>query len=339
MTYDKDFAQRLVLAVVALLSFAGNLFFVFLFLRNRQLLRKAYHMIVLSLACTDMFTGIFILLTPVYIIGEQPIFAKQNAGCAAFCYFIANQFLVFTFGIVSLYTVTLLAFERWFAVCRPLRYTTSFRPQNVRKYLLAVWLISFAVNSTHIIETKFRFRGENNTQRCVFQQIAGDEVRVVIGVFEICIKFITPVVILVVTFAHLYHFLKDSTEAKAGRQSHAAIIRVTHMAAVTSTVMVLCWFPNQVFYLLFKLNVVQLNTLWHRVTVILCMFNSCLNPCIFLFSNKLYRKKARELFPRSRRLMKRDIPLAGLRPIFPHTVVLHGICKSNSPGETRGSAF
>ena len=57
MTYDKDFAQRLVLAVVALLSFAGNLFFVFLFLRNRQLLRKAYHMIVLSLASTDMFTG------------------------------------------------------------------------------------------------------------------------------------------------------------------------------------------------------------------------------------------------------------------------------------------
>ena len=227
---------------------------------------------------------------------------------------------MFTFGIVSLYTVTLLAFERWFAVCRPWRYTTRFRSQNVRKYLLAVWLSSFAVNSTHIIETKFRFRGENNTQRCVFQQIAGDEVRVVIGVFEICIKFITPVIILLVTFAHLYHFLKDSTEAKAGQQrqkSHAAVTRVTHMAAVTSTVMVLCWFPNQVFYLLFKLNIVQLNTLCHRLTVILCMFNSCLNPCIFLFSNKLYRKKARELFPRCKRLMKRDISLADLKPISP----------------------
>ena len=93
--------------------------------------------------------------------------------------------------------------------------------------------------------------------------------------------------------------------------------RVTHMAAVTSTVMVLCSFPNQVFYLLFKLNIVQLNTLCHRVTVILCMFNSCLNPSIFLFSNKLYREKARELFPRCKRLMKRDISLGDLKPISP----------------------
>ena len=57
MTYNGDFAQRLVFAVVALLSFAGNFFFVFLFSRNRDLLRKAYHVIVLSLACTDMMTG------------------------------------------------------------------------------------------------------------------------------------------------------------------------------------------------------------------------------------------------------------------------------------------
>ena len=286
-----------------------------------------------------LFSGIFLVLTPVYIIGEQPIFAKKNTGCALFCYIIANQFLVFTFGIVSLYTVTLLAFERWFAVFRPLRYKTRFRSQNVQKYLLAVWLSSFAVNSTHIMETKFHFRGENNTQRCVFQQIAGEEVRLVIGIFEICIKFITPVIILMVTFAHLYHFLKDSTETNAGRQSYAAVTRVTHMAAVTSSLMVLCWFPNQAFYLLFKLNVVQLNTPWHLVTVILCMFNSCLNPCIFLFSNKLYRKKARELFPRCRRLMKRDISLAELRPISPQAVVILGICKINSPNEMRGGAL
>lgn len=78
------------------------------------------------------------------------------------------------------------------------------------------------------------------------------------------------------------------------------------MAAITALVMVLCWFPNQLFYLLFKLNVVQLNTPWHRATVILCMFNSCLNPCIFLLSNKLYRKKARELLPSCSEILKKD---------------------------------
>ena len=106
--------------------------------------------------------GFFLFLTPVYIIGEQPKLTGQNIGSAVFCYIIANQFLVFTFGIVSLYTVTLLAVERWFAVFRPLRYKTTFRPHRVQKYLVIIWLSSFASNSTHLLETKFLLHSKNH---------------------------------------------------------------------------------------------------------------------------------------------------------------------------------
>lgn len=202
----------------------------------------------------------------------------------------------------------LLAVERWFAVFRPLGYRTTFRPHKVQKYLLAVWVSSFVANSTHIIETKYTLHGDNTTRRCVFHpRVAGMEARAAIGVVEICIKFLIPAAILLVSFTRLYRFMKDSAILTTTRRSsYVALTRVTHMAAITSLVMVLCWFPNQLFYLLFKLNVVQLNTPWHRATVILCMFNSCLNPCIFLLSNKIYRKKARELLPICRGLMKKD---------------------------------
>ena len=253
------------------------------------------------------FLGIFLVLTPVYIIGEQPVLTGKNIGSAMFCYIIANQYLIFTFGIVSLYTVTLLAVERWFAVFRPLKYRTTFRLRKVKKYLMTIWIASFAANSTHIIETKYHLDSDNTTKRCVFQGVAGNEARAVIGIIEICIKFLVPVLFLLVSFTRLYRFMKDSTVlATTRRSSHIALKRVTHMAAITSLVMVLCWFPNQFFYLLFKLSVVQLNTPWHRATVILCMFNSCLNPAIFLLSNKIYRKKAKELLPSCRGLLKKD---------------------------------
>ena len=284
--------------------------------------------------------GIFLLLTPVYIIGNQPEFDGQNIGSAIFCYTIANQFLVFTFGIVSMYTVTLLAVERWFAVFRPLQYRTQFRPHKVRKYLITVWLSSFAVNSTHIIETKYLFHSEHD-YRCVFRGIAGNDARAVIGVLEMCIKFVVPAVILIVTFTHLYHFMKDSSGfLMTSRRSHVVITRVTNMAAITSFVMVLCWFPNQLFYLLFKLNVVQLNTAWHRATVILCMFNSCLNPCIFLFSNKLYRKKAKELLPSFFKLVKKgEISLAESRPVPPQAVLCVKFTKAHSLQEDTVEIF
>lgn len=207
-----------------------------------------------------------------------------------------------------MYTVTLLAVERWFAVFRPLGYRTSFRAQKVQKYLLTVWVSSFVVNSTHIVETKYTLHGDNTTRRCTFHpRVAGMEARAAIGVVEICMKFLIPATILLVSFTRLYRFMKDSAVLSTTRRSsYLALTRVTHMAAITSLVMLLCWFPNQLFYLLFKLDVVLLNTPWHRATVILCMFNSCLNPCIFLLSNKIYRKKAKELLPVCRGLMKRD---------------------------------
>ena len=202
----------------------------------------------------------------------------------------------------------LLAVERWYAVFRPLGYRTTFRQQKVQKYLLVVWVSSFVVNSTHIMETKYNLHDNNTTSRCIFHpRVAGMEARAAIGVVEICIKFLIPATILLVSFTRLYRFMKDSAFLTTTRRSsHVALTRVTHMAAITSLVMLLCWFPNQLFYLLFKVNVVQLNTSWHRATVILCMFNSCLNPCIFLLSNKIYRKKAKELLPICIGLVKRD---------------------------------
>lgn len=217
----------------------------------------------------------------------------------------------------------LLAVERWFAVFRPLRYRTTFRQQKVQKYLLVVWISSFVVNSTHIIETKYTLNDDNRTSRCIFHpRVAGMEARAAIGVVEIFIKFLIPAAILLVSFIRLYRFMKDSAVLTTTRRSsYIALTRVTHMAAITSLVMLLCWFPNQLFYLLFKLKVVELNTSWHRATVILCMFNSCLNPCIFLLSNKIYRKKAKELLPVCRGLTKRDeISLTESKQVTPSAV-------------------
>lgn len=240
-----------------------------------------------------------------YIIGQKPALTSKNVGSAMFCYVIGNQYLVFTLGIVSLYTVTLLAVERWCAVFRPFEHRTTFRIHKVRQYLIIIWIASFATNSTHILETKYFLNNVNTTERCVFQGIASREARVVIGVVEIFLKFLIPFLILVVSFTHLYRFMKDSVVVATTHPSnYIALTRVTHMAAATSLVMVLCWFPNQLVYLLFKLDVVQLNTPFHKATVIVCMFNSCLNPCIFLLSNKLYRKKAKELLPKCRGSVK-----------------------------------
>ena len=57
MVYNRVLSQRLFFAAVAILSITGNLFFIALIVRNRKLMKNAYHWILLSLAITDMMTG------------------------------------------------------------------------------------------------------------------------------------------------------------------------------------------------------------------------------------------------------------------------------------------
>ena len=255
------------------------------------------------------FAGVFLVLTPTYIIGTELLSQATGEGRAVFCYAVESQYLVFTFGIVSLYTATLMAIERWFAVFRPLSCKAIFCNKKIRIYLLIVWLGSFAANSTHIIETKYVAEqpGTTTKGRCTFCPQAGNTARKIIGMVEISIKLFIPVLIMLVTFVRLFAFMRKSATCVIRIRSQLVLRRVTHMAAATAVVMTLCWTPNQIYYLLFKFSLVELNSRWHLATVILCMSNSCLNPCIFLLSNKVYRRKVQDMVPRCGPCKSKDL--------------------------------
>ena len=57
MVYNRELSLRLLFAAVAILSLAGNLFFIVLIVRYRKLMKNAYHVVLLNLAFTDMMTG------------------------------------------------------------------------------------------------------------------------------------------------------------------------------------------------------------------------------------------------------------------------------------------
>ena len=236
--------------------------------------------------------GICLVLTPNFVLGSERLswVLAGDGAAAAYCYLIGNQYMVFTLGIVSLYSATLMAIERWVAVFRVLSHKILFRLKKVRTYLAVVWLVSLAANSTHIIELKYdRLKSPRMAERCVVHPLMGHTARKLVGVVEVFVKFFIPTLIMFLTFAQLYIFMKRSATCPLRARSQLVLRRLTRMAALTAILMALCWMPNQLYYLLFKFNLVELNTRWHLATVILCMFNSCMNPCIFFLSNRVYR--------------------------------------------------
>lgn len=60
-------ALRVSMGIIAVLSILSNGLLIAVFLRNRSLLRSSYNVLILSLAVTDMTTGMWLNKSYIYI--------------------------------------------------------------------------------------------------------------------------------------------------------------------------------------------------------------------------------------------------------------------------------
>lgn len=277
-------AVRVAMGIIAVLSICSNGLLILLFLRNRVLLRSSYNVLILSLAVTDMTTGIGLILTPAYVIGVHNFPIPGGLAGELFCRIVVSYYLVFTLGIVSVYTITCLSLERWFAVAKPAKYRAGFKSYRIYVMVVTVWLVSFLFNAPHLFEMKLA-----PGNHCVWVSLTEGDVRKGVALVEFLGKFFIPLVVTSLSFLSLWIKVKDSPALFQTNKGKAGV-RLLRMCAIIAVVLAICWFPNQVYYLLFKFDITQMDTTAHQVTVVLCMGNSTLNPFIYCVTNQAYRK-------------------------------------------------
>ena len=90
---------------------------------------------------------------------------------------------------------------------------------------------------------------------------------------------------------------KALTSSKSTDNSSKHVLkRATIMMAVASLALILCWLPNQVYFLLAQLGYFELKpSIPVRVVGVLVFSNSFMNPVIYGFMNKNFRKGYRKL--------------------------------------------
>ena len=234
------------------------------------------------------------------MIGNQAMPIPSGAPGRAFCFLIQRNFFVWLLAKFSVSIVMCMAIERWYALARPIKYKTAFTTRKVLLYSSLLCGLTLLVTMPTFFQTFAETKGSKTV--CVDKPLMG--LILASQVFTIMYCTITaflPFMVIAATYLHLRFYtigqrpLPQTHEQKCHRQTHAqktrrqAEIMLARMSAVVALVLVICIFPSQITFILFKFNIVSWDVV--NVSSTLSMFNSVFNPWIYCFTNKVYREE------------------------------------------------
>ncbi|KAK3752224.1 hypothetical protein QZH41_012235 [Actinostola sp. cb2023] len=299
---DGGSTMRTFFGLVAGLSVVSNALLCIVMLRRRAMLSKTYNILIFNLAITDMLTGVFLFITPRYVVSQESFPLLYGASGEAFCRIVWSTYLLFCFGKASNGTIMCLAIDRWYSIVKPIKYKIAFGRRRLFGYIVLIWVTSAVTESLGFFITKLQ------NGRCMWDAPPysenGQRMFLLVHVF---VTFYIPSTVTWITFAHIWYRLSH-VKVNAHHRDVRAKKRLVRMCAMAAFFLTLCWFPTETFWVLFKFDVLKLPQIWYWLFNLFAMFNSCVSPWVYCLSNKQYRNEFGNVLCR---LKPREIRPAG----------------------------
>ncbi len=287
----------------ACFSLMANLLVVFLFICRRHLLCNPHNRCILSLAITDILTSVSVLLSPRFVLGENfyDFNGHNYLSRELYCRILWNNCLPFALGVASLYTSVVLSFERWLAVRRSIFYKSRFKIRDMNVLIVVSWITGFIAECPVTIFSEGVY--DQTTKSCRYT-MQDKILATCLSTGLLLFQTVVPLTIITLAYIDVFRGIKTSLRfAVAARAENISGIKrlrkVTKVAAITTFVLAVCWLPCSVAFYHSLLAHKPLNEHDHALELsigLLVFGNSCINPCIYVFSNPELRNALRDIF-------------------------------------------
>ncbi|XP_072252961.1 trace amine-associated receptor 13c-like [Leuresthes tenuis] len=241
------------------------------------------NLLLLSLAVSDFFVGIFLLFLIVLIDG---------------CWYLGDlmcilyQYSTYIIASASTGNMVIISIDRYVAICYPMHYSSKITQKRMKICICVCWICSLIFQSL-ILMDNLKQPGRYNScfGECVFV------VNYIAGYADLTFSFIVPIAVIIVLYLRV--FVVAVSQARAMR-SHITATNLKHSVTakkselkaartlgVVVVVFLLCLCPY--YCVILSGQDSALNASSAFVTC-LYAFNSCLNPIIYAFFYPWFRK-------------------------------------------------
>ncbi|NXO03154.1 OPSO protein, partial [Rhinopomastus cyanomelas] len=267
-----------VMLVVTSLSLTENLAVVLVTVKFQQL-RRPVNYVIVNLSVADFLVSLT-GGTISFLTNLKGYFYMGHWAC------VLEGFAVTFFGIVALWSLALLAVERYVVICCPLR-TVRLRGKHAGLGIAFVWTFSFIWTIPPMLGwSSYTTSKIGTTCEPNWYSGAGSDRTYVIALFTSC--FVAPLAVILVSYGKLMQKLREVSDARgqlgAARKPER---RVTRMVVVMIVAFLICWMPYAAFSILVTAcPSIEMDPCLAAVPAVFSKTSTVYNPIIYVFMNK-----------------------------------------------------
>ena len=272
-------------STLVLINAFGNSLVIVIIKRSRS--RNAMNFLLLNLAVADLMVGVS--MAPVFIFERS--FTHPPGMIGHFlCKFVTSGIFTWVGALCSIFSLVLIAVERYFAIMKPLSLRHKLSIAKLRLFVPACWVVSVAFNVPQFTAEYF----DETLQTCL-QQLPP-----YYSVLWLVLSAILPGGFMTVLYSRVIYQLwfktsdRKNVTLQAVRRSRK---KVTKTMLTLSAVYILCWFPDGIIYVLANYMPSQFpyRGAAHIASIFLAVLNSSVNPIVYAFQFKEFRRELGKL--------------------------------------------
>ena len=269
-----NIASACFVAVLMLLTLAGNITVCVCFYRYHDL-RTICNYFIISLSVSDILVAL--LAMPIWLVIQfSDLLMPLPLPAGLQLLWSSTDILVGTASILNLVAVS---FDRYLAITKPFSYSECLTSSRAIKIIAALWVFSLT-----LFAVRLPLKPES-TQMKGFQ---------VVTVF---LAFIIPLLVMILVYAKIYSVARNQA-LRIGR-NYARDIKATKTIAIVIGAFLICWMPFFIVVTMFAFEGIAAGNM--KIPVFKAIkwleyLNSCLNPMIYNFTNRAFRRAFKKLF-------------------------------------------
>lgn len=278
-------AQALLLLSIFLLSSLGNSAVIIVIIKHRQL-RTVTNAFIMSLSLSDFLTAVLCLpFSFVMLFSQDGVWMFGDHFC------VANGFFNTCFGIISTLTMTLISFDRYYAIVR--QPQAKINRQRATRLLMAVWLtaVLFALPWYLLASTPSQIH-KRGFYHCMYVFHSGtSRLGKAYSICLIIVCYLLPFSLMCFCHYNICKTVRLSEIRVRPVTTYAYLLRFYSEMRTATTVLIMivfiifCWGPYCLLGLVTAVGNYTFNPAMDTVAIWLAWANGAINPLIYVMRN------------------------------------------------------